>query len=32
MHDAGRPQEEIDKVKARADELFTHLRGMHTKD
>ena len=29
MQDAGRPQEDIDKVKAKADELFTHLRGMH---
>ena len=28
MKDAGRPQEDIDKVKAKADDMFTHLRSM----
>jgi len=28
MHDAGQPQEEIDKVKAKANKMFDHLRGI----
>ena len=31
MHDSDRLQEEIDKVKAKADKLFDHLRTLHKK-
>ncbi len=29
MHDSNQPQEDIDKVKAKADELFNHLRTLN---
>ena len=32
MQDSDRPQSEIDLVKKKADELFTHLRGIHKND
>ena len=32
MHDAGQPQEEINKVKAKADKMFDHLRTLHKND
>ena len=32
MHDSDQPQEEIDKVKAKAANLFGHLRTLHKND
>ena len=32
MQDSDRPQSEIDRAKEKADELFTHLRGIHKDD